>query len=525
MSPGEIEAYESLYHHAVGIHIQVVGANVLRQIIDLKDPHAMWVHLKTEYKRGSTLALVYQLASILKSGKLIQDSSIIPDCPRDFHCETCALSKSHHNKPKPPLSRAKERGEYTHSDLCGPLPIPSIGNALYYISFVDDATRYFKVQFLKNKSDAASAIIGFITELETQYGCSTKAFRSDNGGEYVNKDLTQFFAQKGIVHDLIPPYSPESNGLAETLNRSIGEAVRAMLLPKKENGLWAEAARTYIHTKNRLTHGAVNGQTPYEAFYGKKPSIMNFQSFGRECYVHIPSAKRPAGSKLPQRAEKGLFVGYTKVPQQYRIYVPEKRKICVSADVEFKPFSASKTETEPPSIKTTLVTWRNGLGIDKSTNLPQLQGSQHESEISPQQQLNKNSQELEPGFYTTQSEELEAQIAGFFRDPIPIRNFLEPDEEIIVEEDSDIFEAIVNRYSIIDGDGDDNDCDDKFEEIRPSISEANKALDTLQSFIFLGKNGGKISVFKAFNQIGNEISQERRDRFTQSSIDNWLVRS
>ncbi|KAI0991287.1 hypothetical protein K3495_g16900, partial [Podosphaera aphanis] len=177
-----------------------------------------------------------------------------------------------------------------------------------------------------------------------------------------------------------------------------------MLLTQKEKGLWAEAARTYIHTKNRLTHGAVNGQTPYEAFYGKKPSIMNFQPFGRECYVHIPSAKRPAGSKLLQRAEKGLFVGYTKVPQQYRIYVPEKRKICVSADVEFKPFSASqssadltlpssipqsRTEKEPPSIKTTLVTWRNGLGIDKSTNLPQSQDSQHESEISPQQQLNE----------------------------------------------------------------------------------------------------------------------------------------
>ncbi|KAI0990722.1 hypothetical protein K3495_g17465, partial [Podosphaera aphanis] len=114
------------------------------------------------------------------------------------------------------------------------------------------------------------------------------------------------------------------------------------------------------------------------------------------------------------------------------------------------------------------------------------------------------------------------QIAEFFRDPIPIRDFLEPAEEIIVEKDCDIFEAIVNRYSNIDDDGagDDNDGHDEFEEIRPSLSEASKAMDTLQSFIFLGKNGGKISVFKALNQIGNEISQERRDRFTQSSIDN-----
>ncbi|KAI1007148.1 hypothetical protein K3495_g1071 [Podosphaera aphanis] len=164
-------------------------------------------------------------ASITKTGKLIQESNIIPDCPQDFHCEACSLAKSHHNKPQPSLSRAKERGEYIHSDLCGPFPTPSIENALYYISFVDDATRYPNVQFLKHKSDATPTIIAFFTELETQYRCKTKAFRSDNGGEYVNNDLRKFFAQKGIVHDLTFPYSPESNGFAERLYRSIAEAI------------------------------------------------------------------------------------------------------------------------------------------------------------------------------------------------------------------------------------------------------------------------------------------------------------
>ncbi|KAI1001169.1 hypothetical protein K3495_g7030 [Podosphaera aphanis] len=61
----ETEAYESLYHHAVGVYIQVVGANVLRQIIDLKDSQIMWTYLKTKYKCGSTFALVYQLGKIM----------------------------------------------------------------------------------------------------------------------------------------------------------------------------------------------------------------------------------------------------------------------------------------------------------------------------------------------------------------------------------------------------------------------------------------------------------------------------
>ncbi|KAI1005119.1 hypothetical protein K3495_g3098 [Podosphaera aphanis] len=107
---------------------------------------------------------------------------------------------------------------------------------------------------------------------------------------------------------------------------------------------------------------------------------MNLQPFGRECYVHIPSAKRPAGSKLLQRAEKGLFVGYTKVPQQYRIYMPEKRKICVSAEIVFNPFPASQlnagptlpssfpppiTETKTPRVTTQQRLLHGGMAWEK----------------------------------------------------------------------------------------------------------------------------------------------------------------
>ncbi|KAI1007727.1 hypothetical protein K3495_g499 [Podosphaera aphanis] len=98
----------------------------------------------------------------------------------------------------------------------------SLRNFCHYISFVD-ATRYSTVRFIKTKSAANQAIIDYILELETQYGCRTKALRSDNGGEYVNEQLNRSFAQKGMSHDLTPPYFPESNGVAEKLNRTIGE--------------------------------------------------------------------------------------------------------------------------------------------------------------------------------------------------------------------------------------------------------------------------------------------------------------
>ena len=135
-------------------------------------------------------------------------------------------SKSVHHKPPPSTFRAKHKGEYIHSDLAGPFPVPSYGNARYYISFIDDATRCTTIRSLRYKSDAAQAIIDFITALEAQYNCKIKFLRSDNGGKYVNESLSKYLAQKGISHHLTPPYSPESNGVAERLNRSIAEGIR-----------------------------------------------------------------------------------------------------------------------------------------------------------------------------------------------------------------------------------------------------------------------------------------------------------
>ncbi|KAI0993409.1 hypothetical protein K3495_g14775, partial [Podosphaera aphanis] len=285
-------------------------------------------------------------SSVSKTKGMILNSELIPDCPANFHCQACSLSKSKHHTPKHATKRATHRGEYIHTDLCGPFPIISLSNLLYYISFVDDATRYSTVLFLKTKSDANQAIIDYILELGTQYGCRTKALRSDNGGEYVNEQLSNFFARKGISHDLTPPYSPESNGVAERLNRTIGEGIRAMLLPLTEKRLWAEAIQTFIYTKNRQTHNSVNGQTPYEAFHGEKPTINHLRPFGQECYVHIPKAARPSGSKLLPRATRGIFVGYTKVSHQYRIFNPQDKRIIRSADVKFIPFSNKNKDCE-----------------------------------------------------------------------------------------------------------------------------------------------------------------------------------
>ena len=131
--------------------------------------------------------------------------------------------------------------------------------------------------------------------------------RSDNGTEYVNGTLERFFKKNGIVHETTAPYTPQQNGKAERLNRTLVEKVRAMLydakLPKK---FWAEAIVTANYTRVRSpTSGSTI--TPYEAFHGAKPDVSNLRVFGATAYAHTPKEKR---RKLDSKAQKGIFLGY-----------------------------------------------------------------------------------------------------------------------------------------------------------------------------------------------------------------------
>jgi len=183
--------------------------------------------------------------------------------------------------------------DLVHSDLSGPFPVLSYGNSLYYITPIDDATRVAWVRFIKQKSETTKIVKDFVSEMDLQNHKTPAAFRTDNGGEYVTTDLKGFIASKGILHESSPPYSPEANGVAECLNRTIGESLRAMLdsASTYDKKLWAEAVLTSVDIKNRQPHSALKDLTPYEAFYGTKPSIQHLQPFGRECYIHIPYPK------------------------------------------------------------------------------------------------------------------------------------------------------------------------------------------------------------------------------------------
>ena len=92
--------------------------------------------------------------------------------------------------------------------------------------------------------------------MEKQSGRSVQEFHTDGGKEYLS--LKEYFKARGIVHSVTQPYTPQHNGIAERMNRSLFEMVRAMLQHARlPPAFWEEAMLAAIFTRNRcLTSGA-----------------------------------------------------------------------------------------------------------------------------------------------------------------------------------------------------------------------------------------------------------------------------
>ena len=198
-------------------------------------------------------------------------------------------------------------------------------------TFLDDYSKLSVVVPLPRKSDVTNVAKNIIQMLETQSGYTTQKIRTDNGGEYVNDDLESFFKTKGIIAQTTVRYTPEQNGAAERLNRTIMERVRAMLNDAKlPFRLWAEAAVTACYIRNRSPVSNMH-KTPWELFYNSKPDVSHMRAFGSRAYVHVPKELR---KKLDSHTQVGYMVGYAANTKGYRIYLATG-KIVIARDVIF----------------------------------------------------------------------------------------------------------------------------------------------------------------------------------------------
>jgi hypothetical protein len=230
------------------------------------------------------------------------------NCTLDFDfCEHCIYGKQNRIRFSSGATRAKGILELIHSDVFGPVPLPSLGKSVYYVSFIDDFSRNTWIYFLRNKSEVFDNFKEFKALVENQIEKKIKVLRTDNGGEFCGNKFEEFCKKCGIARQKTTPYTPRQNGVAERMNRTLMEKTRSML---SGSGLgqefWAEAVSTAYYLANRSPSLALDDKTPHKVWSGKKPSLQHIRVFGCDAYVHVPKENR---SKLDKKAEKCIFIG------------------------------------------------------------------------------------------------------------------------------------------------------------------------------------------------------------------------
>ena len=240
-------------------------------------------------------------------------------------CESCLEGKMTKRPFSAKGKRANKPLELVHTDVCGPLSVQARGGYEYFVSFIDDYSRYGCIYLMRRKSETFGKFKEFRAEAEKQLGLSLKTLRSDRGGEYLDNEFTDNLIENGIITQLSAPGDPQQNGVAERRNRTLLDMVRSMMsystLPVS---FWGYALMTAVDILNVVPSKTVS-KTPLELWNGQKPSLRHYRIWG--CPAHVLNKK---AHKLEPRTEVCLFVGYPKGTRGGFFYNPKDKKVMVS---------------------------------------------------------------------------------------------------------------------------------------------------------------------------------------------------
>uniref|UniRef100_A0A2N9I305 Integrase catalytic domain-containing protein n=1 Tax=Fagus sylvatica TaxID=28930 RepID=A0A2N9I305_FAGSY len=252
----------------------------------------------------------------------------------NFSVRFCELSKHTRTSYIPRMHRTSSVFDLIHSDVWGPSPVMAFSGHRYYVTFIDDHSRCTWVYLLKKKSDVLPLFTQFLQMIKTQYNTVVRAIRSDNGGEYISDAFCSQLNQKGILHQLTCPQTPEQNGVAERKNRHIMSIVRCLLcgmhVPKS---YWHMVVLTAVYLMNGTPSRVLHGTAPLQFL---KPDCTMFpilpRVFGCTCFVQNRS---PTRTKLDNKSIRCIFLGYSTMSKAYRCYDPVSHYLYHSLDVTF----------------------------------------------------------------------------------------------------------------------------------------------------------------------------------------------
>ncbi|KAL4116577.1 hypothetical protein PRIC2_012029 [Phytophthora ramorum] len=269
-------------------------------------------------------------------------------------CGSCMKGKQTvEHFPSRSMSKTTKVLQLVHTDVMGPMKTKLKGGARYVLTFVDDYSKYVTAYIISKKSEVPIKFKTFMNLYENQWGERIKYLRSDNGTEYANKEMDKMCALNGIVHQKTVPYSPQQNGVAERMNRTIMEKARGMLYYKGISTMWwAEVVSTSVYLINRSTTSTHSSMTPQELAFNDKPRLDHLRVFGSVGYAHVNKAKC---IELEPNSFKCMFLGYAENSKGSRVYDLESNKVKVTRSVKLDEREVDEIYDSASTESTTVI--------------------------------------------------------------------------------------------------------------------------------------------------------------------------
>ncbi|GJT91476.1 putative ribonuclease H-like domain-containing protein [Tanacetum coccineum] len=218
-------------------------------------------------------------------------------------------------------------------DFFGPTSVRSLMHKKYGLVVTDDYSIYTWVFFLATKDETSSILKEFITGIENLVDKTVKIIRCDNGTEFKNSVMNEFYVKKCIRREFSIARIPQQNGVVERRNRTLIKDVKTRLADFKiPTTFWANAVNTACYVQNRALVVKPHNKTPYELFRGRKPALSFMRPF--RCHVTILNTLDDLG-KFDVKLDEGFFVGYSMNSKAFRVYNIRTRKVEENLHIEF----------------------------------------------------------------------------------------------------------------------------------------------------------------------------------------------
>ena len=200
----------------------------------------------------------------------------------DVLCEECVNGKLTRAPHTTPVARAPPALLRVFSDVHGPLPVHSRRGHLYWVTFIDDSSRFLSVYFVAKKSDVFDAFRKYEAWAENLTGHRIGIPRRDKGGEYMNADFDAFLRGADIRREHSICDTPQQLSVAERMNRLFDEGITTLL---SQSGLarhwWEDAAMHWLYIRQDAHALFETGsRTALELFTKRRPDVSRLRPFG-----------------------------------------------------------------------------------------------------------------------------------------------------------------------------------------------------------------------------------------------------